>query len=383
MPLGLERAAPLPITAESPRTALEGILRDRLSDGPLVISFSGGLDSSLLLRMAARVAQTEGLPAPIAHTLRFPGVPEVDESAWQERAIRGLRLAEWIRYAVEPGELEALGPGAAAVLRREGLTWPPNLQFAGPAAAAARGGTVAYGVDGDGLFDTWRWGRVLAFPRRKARPHRSDLRTAALMMAPLLLRRRMLEKHPELDQPWLREHARVAVNRAYARHEAAEPRRWDRRVARYGSARYLGVARRALQGVAQAAGAQLSLPLAHPRLLAAVARAGGLSGVPGRVAAIETWFPGELDRLHVGRSDKVYFDRILIGEATREFAKAWDGTGVPDRLVDAEVLRDGWLSSAPDPMSTTLLQAAWLAGQAETPSSTSRHSTTSSSSSAS
>lgn len=46
---------------------------------------------------------------------------------------------------------------------------------------------------------------------------------------------------------------------------------------------------------------------------------------------------------------------------TRSFAQQWNGTGVDTDLVDAEALRDNWLSDAPHAPTMALLQQAWLA----------------------
>ena len=45
----------------------------------------------------------------------------------------------------------------------------------------------------------------------------------------------------------------------------------------------------------------------------------------------------------------------------KAFATEWDGRGLSVQLVDAEKLRSHWLNGPSNLLSTTLLQAAWLA----------------------
>ena len=66
-----------------------------------------------------------------------------------------LGLADWQRIEITE-ELDLVGPVAAAMLRRHGLLWPPNVHFLFPLLKAARGGALLTGVGGDQLF---AWGR--------------------------------------------------------------------------------------------------------------------------------------------------------------------------------------------------------------------------------
>lgn len=74
----LGRAAPTAAPAERPITALAALAQSilcALQRPPCLVSFSGGMDSSFILAVAAHVAQTSGLPAPIPVTWRFTGAP--------------------------------------------------------------------------------------------------------------------------------------------------------------------------------------------------------------------------------------------------------------------------------------------------------------------
>jgi hypothetical protein len=63
----------------------------------------------------------------------------------------------------------------------------------------------------------------------------------------------------------------------------------------------------------------------------------------------------------VGRSSKAYFNRVFFGDESHAFAAEWSGRGIDETLVDAEALRDEWLSEIPDFRTSMMLQSAWLA----------------------
>ena len=119
---------PLPAPAEgsSLAEALATTILPALQRPPCCVSFSGGLDSSVILATAVDLAVRHGLPLPIPITLRFPGVASAMESTWQEQVISHLRLADWVKMDFT-SELDALGPIAGPALRRFGVLTPPKL----------------------------------------------------------------------------------------------------------------------------------------------------------------------------------------------------------------------------------------------------------------
>lgn len=64
------------------------------------------------------------------------------------------------------------------------------------------------------------------------------------------------------------------------------------------------------------------------------------------------------------RASKALFHEVFWGPKARAFARAWDGSGVDDRLVDSGALRREWLSDLPDFRSMWILHAVWLGQRA-------------------
>lgn len=69
---------------------------------------------------------------------------------------------------------------------------------------------------------------------------------------------------------------------------------------------------------------------------------------------------GLLPEAIIKRSDKAYFNASCFGPLTAAFVRSWDGTGLDDDLVDAEVLRDVWSAEFVPAPTAMLLQQAWL-----------------------
>ena len=103
---------------------------------------------------------------------------------------------------------------------------------------------------------------------------------------------------------------------------------------------------------------------AEPALVAAVAAEGGFWGWTGRTAdhARPVRRPAA-PRGAGAHAPRRCFANAVFTRYTREFARTWNGTGVDTDLVDAEALRENWLSPTPHAPSMTLLQQAWLAAR--------------------
>ena len=160
-PRHLER---LPPSGPTPRALLEQILAEELSRQTCFVSFSGGRDSSALLAVALDVARRQGLPEPVALTLRYSENTDAEESAWQRLVVDHLRPKAWEIVEVAPDAAEFLGPPGVASLRANGLLWPPALHLETGWMGRASGATVITGEGGDEIFGTHRASSVRALP---------------------------------------------------------------------------------------------------------------------------------------------------------------------------------------------------------------------------
>jgi asparagine synthase (glutamine-hydrolysing) len=347
------------IAAPGPVGALEDAIREALRRPPCLVSFSGGRDSSAVLALAASVARREGLPLPIPATNRFPAVAEADETEWQEQVVAHLGLAEWARVEHE-SELDAVGPVAAAVLRRHGLLWPFNAHFHVPLLELAHGGSLLTGIGGDELLSTRPWGDAVALLRSSRLPRPRGLLHVGFELAPDPLRRRVLRSRLPLAYPWLRAHAVRELSDAWAAQRAGEPLRWRAHVRWVERLRYLHVGTAALDLLAGDAEVAIAHPFLDERFAAALAALPRRLRCRTRTDAMRSLVGGLLPGEVLGRASKSSFDAAFWGEPARAFAAAWDGSGVDTELVDPDALRAEWLSEAPDPRSFTLAQAVWL-----------------------
>jgi asparagine synthase len=351
-----------PAERRDPASALADAIRGPLESGPCYVSYSGGRDSSAVLAIAVATARRHGLSEPIPLTLRFPGVASAEESEWQELLIGQLGLPQWEVIEIHE-ELDLLGDVARGALRRHGLLWPPNAYVHAPMLERAAGATLLTGLDGDGLLGGWAGARAQQVLHRRVAPGPRDALAVGLALAPRALRRRLTRAGAEDWAPWLRADARRALADAARERRAAEPRRWDRRVAFYAAGRSLRVSRHSLDVLGVAYGVRVCHPMLDPGFLAAVARHGGAGGYGNRTAAMRAIFDGILpDRLNARRG-KGEFGRALWRGRARAFAAQWDGAGVDHSLVDPGRLRDAWAAENPPFGSMTLLHCAWLATQ--------------------
>lgn len=375
--LGEDPGAPRPPEAAAgadPLAAFEDAVRVALRHPPCLVAFSGGRDSAAVLAVAADRARREGLEAPVPVTIRFPpGARGADESRWQERVVAAAGVDDWDRIAVEPGELDWLGPIATTVLRRDGLLYPATIHFYEPLVRRARGGTLLTGFGGDELLEDWRWAAAGA---PGSRPRRLSARAlmAAYAAAPLGLRAwahraalspavpaRLRPPGGSPAWPWLRPEFARASAVALSVEKAAEPAAWDARTRWQVRRRALNATVRSLDVLAARADATVAHPFLAPPFVAALAAAGGRGGLGTRTDAMRRLFGGRLPGDVLARSSKAGFGGVFWDETTRAFAAAWDGSGLPLDLVEPDALRHCWQQHRPPYSAALLLQAAWLA----------------------
>ena len=354
LPVGAGAPVPLP-AAGDPLRALEAAVREPLRRGPCLVSFSGGRDSSAVLAVATRLARAEGLPDPVPATIRALDAPLADESRWQELVVAHLGLSDWLRLEFSD-ELDLVGPVATAVMRRHGLLWPFNSHFHVPLLEAARGGTVLTGIGGDELFRS----AASTLPPRRAR-------SIALYAAPRPVRRRWHGRPSVALHPWLTATGERAGRAALAAWDVAEPRPLRARMRHIRAARYLTVGTASLECLAGDAGADITHPLLDHAVWGAVAGAAPRLGHRDRQAAMEATFGSLLPADLLARADKAGFDEVFFNAHSRAFADRWDGSGVPEDVVDARALGEHWRAGEPRAQSFPLVQAAWLADRGQQP----------------
>jgi asparagine synthase (glutamine-hydrolysing) len=352
-----------PVAGRTARAALEEVVADHLAAGPVAVSFSGGRDSSAVLALAAHVARREALPLPVPVTFRFPGVASTEESEWQVAVMEHLDLTEWVRLDLDE-ELDLLGEMATTSLRRHGLLWPPNTYFHVPLFRAVRGATLLTGLDGDGLFGTWRWRHAQSVLHRRVRAGWRDVPRIGFALAPEAIRRVALQRRGIYVPEWLT----AGGGRRFASRTlaflASEPRRWDRRVRWHAGARALHLATTNLALVADDAGARVAHPLLDPRVVSALATEGGAAGLGERTDIMRHLFGDLLPEAVLARETKAVFGAAVWHGHTRAFVDEWDGEGLDQEIVRPDILRVAWHRDLVPFTAWTALHAAWLSTQA-------------------
>ena len=358
-PLGRGPAVTLPATTADPLSALEAVIEPALRRSPCLVSFSGGIDSSIVLAVAVHTARRHGLPEPIPITWRFAGAPAAQESSWQELVVDQLKPGDWERLTVDE-ELDFVGPVAQRVLRRHGLMHPANAFLHEPLLARAAGGALLTGIGGDQVLGLWR-GRMLAdvLARRRRPPRRLPL-TIVRAGLPLPVRAKLERRHVP-GWAWLTPSAREQATRLLAHERAADPLAWATHLRWQLSRRDTAMFAASMRRLADGAGATVVNPLLEPGFAAALARAGGRLGWGNRRAAVGALFGRLLPPALIDRPDKAMFDEAFWGQATRALTRSWDGGGVNERLVDRDALRRAWSTGEPNARTALLLQQVWLA----------------------
>ncbi len=302
-----------------------------------------------MLAAATHIARRDGLGEPVPITIRSASAPRSHESEWQERVVSRLGLRDWIRIEIHD-ELDAVGPYARRVLDKHGLLWPFNVHFHLPMLEQAAGATLFTGVAGDEL---WAASHV----------RRERLRRRALALAPHAFEVRALARNRPIGYPWLRREAIREAKLVAGAHSASEPWSLGRRMRWYRSLDSIATGTRALDLIAADTGAAIEHPLLDAGVWGAVAAAAPRRGFRDREAALTAVAGDVLPPETIARRSKASFDAVFFHEHARAFAREWTGEGVPERLVDAEALREHWHEESPDAHSYTLLQAAWLASR--------------------
>jgi asparagine synthetase B (glutamine-hydrolysing) len=349
---------PMP-AAGTPRQALDDLLLPHLQRSPCLVAFSGGRDSSVLLAAAVTLARREGLPIPTPITLSYPEATDADESDWQQLVLTHLGLTNRIVLTVHD-EHDPLGPVATPVLKRHGLIWPPNIAPTLRMLAMARGGALLTGEGGDEAFGLKRVTPLTKLLKSKGRVSPRVYADVPKALAPAALRRRAAMRG-RYRRPWLNPEVEAALARRDAEDLAAFSLHAARNTWQFATRRCARIGYETVKTLATELNVTYVQAFAEPSMVSAVASAGGFLGWTGRAATMRSLFGELLPREVLERRSKALFANAVFTRHTREFARKWNGTGVDTTLVDAEALRDNWLSPTPHAPSMSLLQQAWLA----------------------
>lgn len=359
---GLLPASPLPRTSLGPRHALDDVIRPALLKAPCYVTFSGGRDSSAVLAAAASLARREGHPLPIPVTRIYPNLPDTDESDWQRLVIDHLGIKDWMRLEFKGDETDLLGEAARGELLSHGVVWPAALHTQVATYKHLDEGSLLTGEGGD-LALGLRRGTALTVLRHGRRPTVGLLKQAGMALMPRSVRRREVSRAAAQNSKlsWLTPAAVSEHLRRASADEAAEPLRYDAGTWFLTRRRFWSVLSHNQSIEAARHGLRVHDPLISPHFLAALANSGGRWGYNGRSATMKALFADVLPSQLLTRPTKAAFNHAYRGEATRRFARSWDGSGVDTDLVDVEKLRDVWLSDQPTMATGLLLQSAWLA----------------------
>lgn len=371
IPLGPDpHTEPLPERShlQSPRAALEAVVLAGLQRPPCAVSFSGGVDSSVVLALATHVARREGLPLPIPITNRFPNVDEADETYWQERVVAHLGLEDWTRLEWDD-ELDILGPVATTILRRHGILAPFNSHFHYPLLERVAGGSLLSGIGGDELFDNVSRATAAQVLIQRRRPRVRELRSVAFALAPRPVRARVkarLYRGVYERYRWIRTRERRRLARAHTDWESRDSLRADRALREWWwRSRRVQSNIAGKRVLAADFDVRMHNPLLDPDVLTECARAGGTVGLGrgsrgrGFGLLVGDLLPAEI--LH--RRSKASFDSPFWNRHARAFVAQWDGRGIDREDVDIEALRAEWSKTPPDPHSFVQLHRAWLASR--------------------
>ena len=368
VPIGIdEETESLPEAAPvgDPRAALEEVVLAGLLRPPCLVSFSGGVDSSTVLALAAHVARREGLPPPIPATNQFPCLQEAQESRWQEQVIGHLHLRDWLRLEWREDELDILGPLATDILERHGILVPFNGHFHYPLLKRAAGGSLLTGIGGDELFETVRWATAANVVFARRRPRTGELPALALGLTPRRARAMLVSRRRSFGEyHWIRDSPRRCLARAYVQWESRDPLRWDRSIREWWwPSRTLQSNRAGKRALAGDFDVVVESPLSAPTVLAACAHAGGALGLGARARALDGIVGDLLPRPILERRTKASFNGAFWGRYARAFVDRWDGRGVDPESVSEQGLREEWSKALPDAHSFAQLQRAWLASR--------------------
>jgi hypothetical protein len=363
---GEGESRPLVRGGPPPAERLVEVIRRAVEQAPaarVYAEFSGGVDSSLVLCATVVACRQLGVAPPVPITLRYPRLPETDETAYQDPLVEALGLTEWIRLEFH-AETDLVGPYAAPLLRRHGVVFPGAIFARAPVFEAASQGLLLSGEGGDEVLGARRlgpWFALAAEVRNRRRPSSDAWRAAGASLPVPGQRRRELTRHVSA-MSWLTAAGKdQLLARLYATlpSESLVPRRGLETHLRQ---RYVQAILAAARWMGSLHDVRFVAPLLEPDFVSSLAAHCAIRDFRDRPTIMDRHFATMLPRPYRQRRTKVHFTGAYFASHTRAFARTWDLSGLDEKLVRPAVLRDQWRGDAPLSGSTmNLLQAAWLA----------------------
>ncbi len=87
--------------------------------------------------------------------MRFPGVPEGEESTWQVDVVEHLKLGDW-KVVQQAQDIDLVGAEwRRSSVKRTDSSGRPSAHGLLPLQRAARGGAFVHGDGGDQVFAGW------------------------------------------------------------------------------------------------------------------------------------------------------------------------------------------------------------------------------------
>lgn len=352
-------------TNGSPLSTLENAITPALERGHCCVSFSGGIDSSLVLAVATATARRIGADDPIPLTWQFAAGAAAYESDWQESIVAALGLADWQRLT--PADLDLTGPLATSVLAQHGLMYPANAFLHTPLIDIARGGTLLTGVGGDQILGLWRGRDICDVLAGRRAPRARDPLSAAFRACPRGVRTELGKRlRPGPVQPWLTAPGQRELEVRAAAERFGDPTFWASHL-RWRSARRDGqLMIRTLRTLGDAARVPVLSPLFDDGFVASLAAAGGRLGAGDRLATVARFLGPVIPDVARTRRTKALFREVFWREHSltlaREFAEELSsGSQLDNPFVDPAGLAAEWRSERPSTLTGMLLQQRWLA----------------------
>ncbi|MGD9793299.1 MAG: asparagine synthase-related protein [Acidimicrobiia bacterium] len=327
----------------------------------MYVLFSGGVDSSLLLALATKVARERGLAEPTAITYRYDAPGSAIDVHYQECAIAHIRATNWA--VLERGTAELIGPDAAAAIATVGVLQPaPSHVHLAAFDLARQAGPSPVVMTGEGGDETFA-AQNCTIPRSLAAYTLRHSRQPRQVLARYRAASRWVfdsGRPPSVTKwfPWLTPEGMSEVKRrrlfparppAFRRLTAVD-RRQRRGYAVDGIAQ--------MSRLADSRGVELVHPLLEDEFVTALTRQLPVRWFTSRSTLIGHLWPGLLPAEVLYRTSKGEFTDAYFGSACREFAARWTGDSLASPYIDNERLRASWLGDQPWP-SAHLLQVAW------------------------